>query len=80
MAALSDTRRLRMQRHSLFVRVSSASIGTGLTEGVFANRLGLAFDLRAFELDLGAALTGTTFKESFSANGLAAMVGLKFGW
>jgi hypothetical protein len=61
-------------------KVFSASIGTGVTEGVFANRLGLAFDLRAFELDLGAGLTGTTYKESFSGNGLAAMVGIKFGW
>jgi hypothetical protein len=61
-------------------KVFSASIGTGVTEGVFANRLGLAFDLRAFELDLGAGLTGTTYKESFSGNGLAAMVGIKLGW
>jgi hypothetical protein len=61
-------------------KIFSASIGTGVTEAVYSNRLGIALDFRAFELDLGAALTGTTYAESFSANGLAAMVGMKFGW
>jgi hypothetical protein len=52
----------------------------GLTEGVYSNRLGIALDFRFFELDLGAALAGTTFTESWSGDGLAALVGFKFGY
>jgi hypothetical protein len=61
-------------------RFFSASIGTGLTEGVYSNRLGIALDFHFFELDLGAALAGTTFPESWSGDGLAALVGFKFGY
>jgi hypothetical protein len=61
--------------------IFSAFIGTGLTEGIWANRAGIALDFRAFEVDIGAAVTAPTFEESFSfKKGLAVAVGFKFGF
>jgi hypothetical protein len=60
--------------------IFSAFVGTGLTEGVWEQRFGLSFDFRVFELDLGAGLAGASFSESWSGDGLSAMVGLKFGF
>jgi hypothetical protein len=61
--------------------IFSAYIGTGLTEGLWANRLGIALDFRVFEVDLGAALAGADFVGSFSPkNGIMAAVGFKFGF
>jgi hypothetical protein len=61
-------------------RIFSAFIGSGLTEGVWAQRAGIALDFRVFEFGLSAALAGATFAESWSANGLIAGVGFKFGF
>ena len=49
-------------------------------EGVWNNRFGFAFCLRAFELDLEAALQSQSFKGSFEMKGLSLNVGLRFGW
>jgi hypothetical protein len=61
-------------------RIISAFIGTGLTENIWAQRLGAAFDFRVFELNLSIALAGASFAESWMAKGLLVGVGLKFGF
>ncbi|MDR2659535.1 MAG: hypothetical protein LBC27_06050 [Spirochaetaceae bacterium] len=61
-------------------KIFSAFIGTGLTEDVWAQRLGLSFNLRFFELDLGAALAGSSFVESWSGQGFIVSIGLKAGF
>jgi hypothetical protein len=60
--------------------IFSAFIGSGLTEGVWAQRAGIALDFHLFELDLSAALAGASFEESWSAKGLMAGIALKFGF
>jgi hypothetical protein len=61
--------------------IFSAFIGTGLTEGIWANRAGLSLDFRAFEVGIGAAITGTTFADSFSfKQGMMVTLGFKFGF
>jgi hypothetical protein len=61
--------------------IFSAFIGTGLTEGLWANRLGISLDFRVFEVDLGAAIAGTDFVGSFSPkNGMMVAIGFKFGF
>jgi hypothetical protein len=60
--------------------IFSASIGTGLTEGLWANRVGISLDFRVFEVDLAAALAGADFAGSFSPkNGMIAAIGFKVG-
>lgn len=49
-------------------------------DGIWKNRLGFAFNLRAFELDLEAALQSQTFKESFAMKGFSVGLGLRLGW
>ncbi|MDR2803164.1 MAG: hypothetical protein LBB22_02605 [Treponema sp.] len=61
-------------------RIFSAFIGTGLTESVWANRIGIMLDFRAFEFDISGALAGTDFVKSWSGEGFLVSVGLKFGY
>jgi hypothetical protein len=44
------------------------------------HQLGLALNLRAFELDLRAALRSSGFTNSFEGQGFGVGVGLRFGW
>ena len=52
----------------------------GREEGLWKNRLGFAFNLRAFRLDMEAAFQSQSFSGSFSLKGLAVNLGLSFGW
>jgi hypothetical protein len=61
--------------------IFSVFAGTGLTENIWAQRAGIMLDFRAFEVDIGAALTGKTFMDCFSAQkGLSLGIGLKLGF
>jgi hypothetical protein len=53
---------------------------TGIDEGFWQNRLGFQLNLRALELDFEFALRSQSYAGSFDARGLAAKLGLKFGW
>jgi hypothetical protein len=61
--------------------ILSAYVGTGLTEGVWANRVGIALDFRLFEVDLGAAIAAANFADSFSPeSGMKVALGIKTGF
>jgi hypothetical protein len=62
-------------------RIFSAYIGTGLNEGLWAHHIGIALDLRLFEVDLGAGLAGADFAGSFSGqNGMMVRLCFKTGF
>jgi hypothetical protein len=56
--------------------ILSASIGTHLTDGMWEHALRMAIDLRVFELDLLAGLSGP----AFLTNGVTVGVGIKTGF
>ncbi|MDR1147496.1 MAG: hypothetical protein LBK66_02580 [Spirochaetaceae bacterium] len=60
--------------------IFSAFIGTGLTENIWAQQLGIILDLRVFELSISGALAGMGFVESWSAKGFGAEIGFKMGF
>jgi hypothetical protein len=60
--------------------IFSAFAGVGQTEGIWSNELGLTLDFNRFELDLGMALAGRSFPESWTGAGMSAQVALKFGY
>jgi hypothetical protein len=60
--------------------IFSAFIGTGLTESVWAQQLGIILDLRVFELSISGALAGMGFVESWNAKGFGAGIGFKMGF
>jgi hypothetical protein len=61
--------------------IFSAYIATGLTEGLWANRAGIALDFRLFAIELGAAIAAPDFVGSFSSkNGLMVALCLKAGF
>jgi len=55
-------------------------IGFNYTDRMWVNSLGMALNLRAFELDIGVDLRSQTFVQSWTGGGLGVNVGLKFGW
>jgi hypothetical protein len=55
-------------------------VGFNYTDRLFINSLGLAFNLRAFELDIGADLRSQKIDQSWSGAGFGVNFGLKFGW
>jgi len=55
-------------------------LNNSYTESVWAHHLGLVFNARFFELDLGAFLRSEDFAGSFSGQGFGVNVGLRFGW
>ena len=57
-----------------------ASIGTDYTESIWTHQLGLALNLKAFELNLKAAVRSAGFVNSFQGQGFGVGVGLRFGW
>lgn len=59
--------------------IFSASVGTALTEGVYTQSFGAAFDFGAFAFDLGLGLSGLTFADSWRVKGMSAAIGFKFG-
>jgi len=54
--------------------------GTGLEESLWKQRLGLAVNVRAFELDLEGVFRSQSFPGSFSGRGFGVNFGLRFGW
>ncbi|MDR1363228.1 MAG: hypothetical protein LBJ35_04185 [Spirochaetaceae bacterium] len=61
-------------------RIFSAFVSSGLTEGVWEQRVGISLDARAIELSLSAGLAGSSFAESWGGKGYAVAVGLKTGF
>ncbi|MDR2481025.1 MAG: hypothetical protein LBD07_01865 [Spirochaetaceae bacterium] len=59
--------------------ILSVAAGTKLFEEVWSNYLSLIFDLGLFEVDVGAALRGTTFVSSWVGRGAEFSVGFKSG-
>ncbi|MDR0303138.1 MAG: hypothetical protein LBI04_12605 [Treponema sp.] len=56
------------------------NLGTGYKEAIWKQRLALALNLRAFELDLEGSLQSHDFIGSFSGQGFGLGIGLRFGW
>jgi hypothetical protein len=54
--------------------------GVGYYDRLWKNSLDLAFNLRAFELDLGVSLQAPEFADSWNGHGIGLALGLKFGW
>jgi hypothetical protein len=65
---------------NLFNNLLMLNLGTHYTDAVWMHRLGLALNLRAFELDLSGALRSESFAGSFQAQGFNLNLGLRFGW
>jgi len=55
-------------------------IGFNYSDRLFVNSLNLAFNLRAFELDIGADLRSQDAAKSWTGAGFGVNFGLKFGW
>lgn len=55
-------------------------LGTNYQESIWKHRLGLGFNIRAFELAAEATLRSSSFAGSFSAQGLGLNIGMRFGW
>jgi hypothetical protein len=47
---------------------------------LWKNRIDLAVNLRAFELDLGIGMQSQSFAKSWSGGGVGVALGMKFGW
>jgi hypothetical protein len=58
----------------------SVDLSTGYRERLWRNKIILAFNLRALELDLGIGLQSQSFLRSFTLRGLNAALGLRLGW
>jgi len=56
------------------------NLGFNHTDRMYVNSIGIAFNLRAFELDIGADLRSQTPDQSWTGGGFGVNVGLKFGW
>jgi hypothetical protein len=55
-------------------------IGFNYTDRMYINSIGIAFNLRAFEFDIGADLRSQAPVQSWIGDGLGVNVGFKFGW
>jgi hypothetical protein len=55
-------------------------IGSGYKETIWMHKAGLCLNLRAFELDLEAALRDRAFSGAFKGRGFHFNLGLRFGW
>jgi hypothetical protein len=56
------------------------SAGIGYEDHLWKNSIDLAFNLRAFELNVGVDMRSQSFLRSWTASGLGAFFGLKLGW
>jgi hypothetical protein len=56
------------------------NVGFNYTDRMYINSIGLAFNLRAFEFDIGADLRSQTLAQSWTGGGFGVNVGFKFGW
>jgi hypothetical protein len=66
----------RLNLNNLF----TFSMGFGCRETILRYKAGLGLNLRAFELDLEAAVREQTFGGSFMGRGIDINLGLRFGW
>ncbi|MCL2155451.1 MAG: hypothetical protein FWH53_07300 [Leptospirales bacterium] len=55
-------------------------LGSGIEDSIWKQRVGLALNLRAFELDLEACFRSTNFTGSFQGEGFGIYLGCRFGW
>jgi len=55
-------------------------LGSGYHETIWKQRIGLALNVRAFELDLETTFRNHTFKGCFLGRGFGFKVGMRFGW
>jgi len=63
-----------------FINFFIAALNIGYYDRLWKNSLGLALNLRFFEIDLGAGMQSSDFLKSWSGGGFSASFGLKFGW
>jgi len=54
--------------------------GMNYTDRMYINSIGIALNLRAFEIDVGADIRSQTIAQSWTGGGLGINFGLKFGW
>jgi hypothetical protein len=57
-----------------------ATAGIHYFDRLWINSLDLAFNLQAFQIDLGVNMRSTDFIKAWSAGGVGVRFGLKFGW
>ena len=57
-----------------------ATAGINYEDRLYKNSLGLTFNCRAMQLDIGAELQSADFIGSWTAKGVGANVGIRFGW
>ena len=62
------------------INIFTLYIGSGYKEEVWRQKAGLGVNLRAFELDIEAALRDPTFDGCFKGRCLDFNLGLRFGW
>jgi hypothetical protein len=55
-------------------------LGTHYEDLAWRHSLGLAFNARAVELDLGISIQSQSFLKSFQAAGIRVDLGFKMGW
>jgi len=55
-------------------------LGSGYHESIWRQRIGLALNVRAFELDLETTFRNHTFKGCFLGRGFGFKMGMRFGW
>jgi hypothetical protein len=60
--------------------ILSIALGINRFEDTFNNTALLTLDFKAFAINIGAGLRGTTFWNSWTTNGLTAIANIKFGW
>ncbi|MDR2397685.1 MAG: hypothetical protein LBD74_02880 [Spirochaetaceae bacterium] len=61
-------------------RIFFLHLGTGYEESLWRHRVGLAVNLRVFELDLEGGLRSQDFDKSFNLLGAGLKLGLRFGF
>jgi hypothetical protein len=68
--------KLRLDLSNLFI----TTLGVNYEDRLWKNGVGITLNFRAFNIDLGLAMQSEDFLQSWMAGGLAASLGLKFGW
>lgn len=61
-------------------RLFGFSVSSGYTERVWEHALGMGVNLRVFELDVKAAMRGTSYASSFNGDGIGVSVGFRVGF
>jgi len=69
-----------LEIQTYLINIFTVYIGSGYKEEVWRQKAGLGINLRAFELDIEAALRDPTFDGCFKGRCLDFNIGLTFGW